>query len=90
MFRHAMLKLIVMWRQVSRLATGGCLTRNGEIARLPVEVRNELNRRLEDGQHVTSWVDWRKCQHPVPHSVQIDEVRDWVRDWVFRGIYTYS
>jgi hypothetical protein len=34
------------------------MTRNGKIARLPREIRAELNRRLQDGEPGTSLVEW--------------------------------
>ena len=34
------------------------MTRNGKIARLPLEIRNELNRRLQDGEPGKALVDW--------------------------------
>src|SRR5437667_1518553 len=34
------------------------MTRNGKIARLPREVRNQLNRRLQDGELQTRLVEW--------------------------------
>ena len=34
------------------------LTRNGKIARLPRSVRQELNRRLEDGEQGNKLVAW--------------------------------
>src|SRR5437879_3228885 len=34
------------------------MTRNGKIARLPREVREQLNRRLQDGEPGTNLVDW--------------------------------
>src|SRR5438105_15939871 len=34
------------------------LTRNGKIARLPLEVRNELNRRLDEGEQGKKLVAW--------------------------------
>jgi hypothetical protein len=34
------------------------MTRNGKIARLPRPIRDELNRRLDDGQQGTDLVDW--------------------------------
>ena len=34
------------------------MTRNGKIARLPREVREQLNRRLQDGEPGTKLVDW--------------------------------
>jgi hypothetical protein len=34
------------------------LTRNGKIARLPLAVRQELNRRLDDGEQGKNLVAW--------------------------------
>jgi hypothetical protein len=34
------------------------MTRNGKIARLPHEIRDQLNRRLYDGELQTRLVDW--------------------------------
>lgn len=34
------------------------MTRNGKIARLPREIREELNRRLDDGEQGVRLVEW--------------------------------
>src|SRR5438128_22041 len=41
------------------------MTRNGKIARLPREVRDLLNRRLQDGEPGTKLVDWLNDQTDV-------------------------
>ena len=35
------------------------MTRNGKIARLPLAIREQLNRRLQDGEPGTQLVEWR-------------------------------
>jgi hypothetical protein len=44
------------------------MTRNGKIARLPREVREQLNRRLQDGEPGTKLVDWLNSV-PEVHAV---------------------
>ena len=34
------------------------MTRNGKVARLPRDIRNQLNRRLQDGEPGTRLVEW--------------------------------
>ena len=42
------------------------MTRTGKIARLPRKIRDELNRRLQDGEpgHPSGGVDQRRAGHP--------------------------
>src|SRR5438067_6813448 len=41
------------------------MTRNGKIARLPRRIRDQLNRRLDDGEPATSLVEWLNQQPGV-------------------------
>jgi hypothetical protein len=45
------------------------MTRNGKIARLPREVRNQLNRRLQDGEPGTKLVGWLNSSPEVQSVV---------------------
>jgi len=45
-------------------------TRNGKIARLPKDIREELNRRLEDGEPGKHLVAWLNEQEPVRTVLQ--------------------
>jgi hypothetical protein len=46
------------------------MTRNGKIARLPRTVRDELNRRLEDGEPGVRLVAWLNAQRQVQTVLQ--------------------
>jgi len=70
-------------------------TRNGKIARLPREIRDELNRRLDDGELGTSLVAWLNSlpeaqsvlsAHFSGHPVNEQNLSDWkyggFQDWL--------
>jgi hypothetical protein len=44
------------------------MTRNGKIARLPRKIREQLNRRLDDGEQAISLVEWLNRQ---PEVIQV-------------------
>ena len=48
------------------------MTRNGKIARLPERVRNELNRRIDDGELGVRLVDWLNGVTEVKKILQSD------------------
>ena len=46
------------------------MTRNGKIARLPWSIRNELNRRLRDGEEGKRLVEWLNSLPEVQEALQ--------------------
>jgi hypothetical protein len=48
------------------------MIRNGKIARLPRRIREELNRRLDDGEHGESLVDWLNGEEDVKRIMERD------------------
>src|SRR5579871_5420064 len=48
------------------------MTRNGKIARLPVAIREELNRRIENGEQGVRLVEWLNTLPEVKAVVQTD------------------
>src|ERR1700745_406900 len=48
------------------------MTRNGKIARLPLSLREELNRRLCDGEQGKDLVDWLNNQPAVQEVLKKD------------------
>jgi hypothetical protein len=73
------------------------MTRNGKIARLPREVRDQLNRRLSDGEPGTKLVEWLNgllevqallarefAGRPVSEQNLSEWKRGGYRDWVTR------
>jgi hypothetical protein len=73
------------------------MTRTGKIARLPREIRDELNRRLQDGQPGTELVTWLNSLQPVQavlemqfnsQPINAQNLSDWndggYRDWLLQ------
>ena len=48
------------------------MTRNGKIARLPRHIRDELNRRLDDGEQGVRLVDWLNAHEEVKQILDAD------------------
>jgi hypothetical protein len=48
------------------------MTRNGKIARLPRSIRNQLNRRLQDGEQAKNLVQWLNSLPDVQAVVQVE------------------
>src|SRR5262245_59668115 len=48
------------------------MTRKGKIARIPRHVRDELNRRLDDGPQSARLLDWLNAQDEVQTVVKMD------------------
>jgi hypothetical protein len=48
-------------------------TRNGKIARLPKDVRHQLNHRLEDGEPGNQFVDWPNGLPQVQKTLPPDQ-----------------
>ena len=46
------------------------MTRNGKIARLPREIRDELNRRLDDGGQGKDLVEWLEPHLITPNQTK--------------------
>lgn len=48
------------------------MTRKGKIARLPRHIRDDLNRRIDDGEPGTALVQWLNAQADVQHVLERD------------------
>jgi hypothetical protein len=48
------------------------MTRTGKIARLPRDIRNQLNRRIADGEPGSRLVEWLNTLEPVRHALAQD------------------
>ena len=48
------------------------MTRKGKIARLPRQIRDELNQRLDDGEQSARLVDWLNAQDEVQAVLALD------------------